>query len=160
MSSYATHNSTKTFRAVGKQGLWAIRQLMHELRGQQVSFWLPTFSADFTAAADITSNTRTMTVAEVGYAEYVQGRPSRGMIRIQTEGGTTYYNQIVGSVDNGNGTETLHFADMWSSSVSRSTITRIDYMEKVRFDADDITIDYLPGGLVHHISGPVRTVLE
>ena len=159
VSPFNVRRSRKGFRAVGKQGVWKVRQLLHALRGRQKAVWLPTFCEDLTVTTDIEQDERTMTVTDVDFSKYVDGHPGRSVIRIRHAGGTEYAT-VIGGSSNGDGTETLTLADTWSTDITAANITRVDLVEKVRLASDVVNIQHQPGGRHVIIQVDVETVLN
>ena len=145
VTPFNVRRSRKGFRAVGKQGVWKIRQLLHALRGRQKAVWLPSFCNDLSLTQDIAQDERTMVVTDVDFSRYVKGHPGRSLIRITHAGGTTYAT-VVGGYSNGDGTETLTLADTWAAPISAVDVSRIDIVEKVRLSSDVVKIQHQPGG--------------
>lgn len=153
--------SVQTFRTGSQAELWQVRQLLHALRGRQVSFYLPTFAVDLELTDPLASGSALMNVKYVGYTQFIRQRQPKSLIRIVLTNGTTIIRTIIGStIAIANVKETLTVDANWASNVTVASVLRIEYIEKVRQDSDRITIQYLPGDLSTRISAPVRTVLE
>ena len=159
VSPFNVRRSRKGFRAVGKQGVWKVRQLLHALRGRQKAVWLPTFCDDLTVTSDIAQDTRTITVTDVDFSRYVKGHPGRNVIRVKHTGGTEYAT-VIGGSSNGDGTETLTVSDTWATNITAANITRVDLVEKVRLASDVVNIQHQPGGRHVIIQVDVETVLN
>lgn len=151
----------KTFFANGRSAVWTVRQLIYALRGQQISFWLPTFVSDLRATQDLVSAQDTLVVSKVGYTEFVQTRQPRDVIRVEFNDGTSPVVVRVLSSSVINTTEEELVLDIpWASDKAVSTIARISYVEKVRFANDIARFEHNVGDLIVKITAPVVTVFD
>lgn len=159
--SYHRRGSSKTFWTNTLQGLWKIRQLLHALKGRQVSFYLPTFVSDLQPVLDLTSGAGTMTIANVGYTQFAQGRLGKNIIRVTfKDGSTPLIRTITDSSIVDVDTESLTLDDVWPATYTPEEVDKVMFVEKVRFDSDTISFRYTPGQRTVRVSGSVRTVIE
>lgn len=143
----------------GRQALWETRQLLHALRGKQVSFYVSTFTHDFTIDSAITAGT-VINVANVGYTQFVQNRQPRNVIRITyTDGTPDDIRTVVGSSIVSATREALTLNSAISAH-AQAVVKKIMYVEKVRWDSDEILIRHEAGDRVRRITGPIKTVFE
>jgi len=153
--------SRKTFRAVGKQGVWDVRQLLHALKGQQVSWYLPSFSEDLIPDSTLNSGSNQLNIVHVGYTRFVQSRNGRNIIRITfNNGDPPLVRTVTGSTESSPTSEQLVLDDTWPSSYTVDDVDRIEFVEKVRFDTDRIQIRHEVGDRIAIITAPVTAVLE
>lgn len=158
---YNKRISNKTFWTNSVQGLWTVRQLLHALRGRQVSFYLPTFADDLQPTQPLTSGSTDLTVVNVGYTQFVRNRQNKNIIRIEFVSGTTPLIRTISSSSEDSSTEeTLTLSTTWPATYQPSEIKKISFIEEVRFDSDDIRIEHTTGQRTTRISAPVRTVFE
>lgn len=155
----AQRRTQKTFRATGKANLWAIRQLIWAIRGRQTSFYLPTFREEMRLSSDIANGTNVMLIESWGYADHIRSQGPMNVIRLTKTDGTTVIRTVTAATDNGT-TESLTVDSNWDSDILAADVARVDILEKVRFDSDDIVIDHLPGGFVKRISAPTKGIIE
>lgn len=150
-----------TVRALGKQGVWELRQLIYALRGRQVSFYKPTHSDDLRAAGDVVSGTNVLNVLDWGYSRYVGERTPRNIIRLTEVSGTTHIRVITASSQQAGGVDQLELDDVWPATIAQADVERIEYVEKVRLDTDSPRIRYLQGNMdTAYLVAPVRVVFE
>jgi hypothetical protein len=156
----ARRTSVKRFLPQSPLELWQTRQLLHALRGRQVSFYLPTFSSEFRPTQTLASGTATMTIENVGYTEFAQSRQPRNVVRVTRTDGTTLDRTIISSAVLSATEEQVTMSTTWPSSILVADIKRVEILEKMRFDSDSITIEHaeLPGDAL--VSAPVKAVLE
>lgn len=143
----------------GRQALWETRQLLHALRGKQVSFYVSSFTHDFTIDSAITAGS-IINVANVGYTQFVQNRQPRNVIRITYNDGTP---DDIRTVISSSIVDATREALTLSSAIgahAQSAVKKIMYVEKVRWDSDEILIRHEAGDRVRRITGPIKTVLE
>lgn len=142
-----------------QQGLWELRGLLHALRGRQISFYVPSFTNDFTVDGDIAAGL-ILNVANVGYTQFVQNRQPRNLIRIiYNNGDPDDIRQIVSSSEVDATREALTL-DIALAARPASEVEKIMYVEKVRFDSDSIQIRHELGERMWRVTSPIRTVLE
>lgn len=156
----ARHSRTKGLRATGKQGLWELRQLLWAIRGRQVSFYMPTDLPEFTVLQDLAAASDGIQIQENGYAKHVRSEAPYNVIRLTLTDGTEILRTVTAAVDQGNGTESWTVDSNWDSDISVASIAKVDILEQVRFDTDNITIEHLSGGYVKRIGAPVRGVIS
>ena len=153
--------SSKTFWTNSVQGLWTIRQLLHALRGRQISFYLPTFAKDFVVTQNLLNGGSTMTVENVGYTQFVRGRQPKNIIRLTFKDGRT---PLIRTIDTfaevDSSTETLTLTDTWPEEITPEEIDRVMYVEEVRFDTDSFRIQHTTGERTVRVEAAVKTVFE
>lgn len=152
--------SAKTFFTNTRQGLWEVRQLLHALRGRQVSFYLPTFAEDLIPTAGIGSGGTTLTVENVGYTTFIDATQPRNVVRVTKTDGTTVVREVTSASEIDDDEEQLTVDSPWGIDASVSEIERIDFVEKVRWDSDEITITHLDALGQARINGAVIAVLD
>lgn len=156
----ARHSSAKTFVSTTRSRLWAIRKLLHALRGRQVSFYLPTFTKDVTLASLYLSGSSALTIANVGYTRYAKQRTPKLDLRIILNDGTTFTRTVTASSEVDANTEQLTLSSVIAQSIAPEDVARIEFLEKVRIDSDEIVIEHRSANGEANIGFPVRVVLE
>lgn len=156
------HLSPKTFWATGRQAIWELRQLLHFLRGRQVSFYLPSFADDFELLNPIVGASNQLDVRNTGYGQTVNGASPRNVIKVTfNNGDSSLLREVLSAVEVSATLETLTLGDTWPSGVPVDEVARIEIVEKVRLDEDDITIEYQIGGAHQaRVATTVTSVLE
>lgn len=144
------------------QDLWEHRQMLHAIRGRQTSFYLIRSRSDLVPNDDLTSGTNDLFVEHVGYTDYVQSRQPKNVIRVTFNNGDPALLRTVTSSSEVSPTQELLELDAnWPSTYATSDVARIEYVEKVRFDSDRITILHFGGGgYASRISAPVKAVFD
>lgn len=136
----ALRHSQKGFKTNSRQELWELRQLLHALKGRQVSFYIPTFSKDLVPNTTLLQSNSTLTMDNIGYTLNVDERWPRQVFRLHLKNGTILTRTIVGSSELSNSVEQLTVDIVWPYDILVTDIERIEFLEKVRFDTDDIMI--------------------
>lgn len=85
----------------------AFRAFLDARRGRAIPVWVPTRQADLTATHTLSSGNTALTVEHVGYTDSLFPHNARKHVALITADWTIYTRGVSGSVDNGNGTETL-----------------------------------------------------
>lgn len=154
--------TAKGFATVTREGLQNVRNLLHALRGRAVSFYLPTFYPDFQVNTDVVSSDQVFDVDDVQYVSAVRNRQPRNIVRLHKFDGTaTSPKLITGSSVPAPGTERLSIApDTVGETATVAEIQRLEIIEKVRLDRDDIVIRHFDALGTAQVRAPIRTVLE
>jgi hypothetical protein len=153
--------SNKTFLCFGRQAAWNARQVIHALRGQQVSFFLPTFSQDLTLDTDITSGQDIINIVHTNYNQFVAQRTSRNIARIIfKDGSTPIIKEVLSSSVVSSTREALTMDSNFTSDIDKDDVLRIDFLELVRFASDKIVFTHEKGDRLVRISTPVMVVFD
>jgi hypothetical protein len=102
------------------------------VNGMRVAWLLATGRPDLAPVGDASSGTLTITA---GYLTSLWPSMAHRRIKIVLASGTVAYRTISAAVDNGNGTENLTL-----SSALAGEIDRVELLETVRLDTDDIKV--------------------
>ena len=156
----ARHGSAKTFITRTRAGLWSVRRLLHALRGSQVSFYLPTFTKDITLSTTYLSGASALTIVNVGYTRYAKQRTPKVDIRIILNNGTIFTRTITASSEIDTLTEQVTLSSTIGQNIAPTDVARIEFLEKVRIDNEEITIEHRSSNGEAKIGFPVRVVLE
>lgn len=156
----AMHGSAKTFVTRTRSGLWSVRRLLHHIRGSQISFYLPTFGKDITLSATYTSGSPALTIVNVGYTRFAKQRTPRRDVRILLRNGTTYVRVITSSSEVNADVEQLTLDSSIAATFTPDDVERIEFIEPVRMDGDEVTITHSSDTGEARVSFPVLTVME
>lgn len=150
-----------TMRASGRQAIWEMRGLAYALRGRQISFYVPRDSDDLVVVADLLNASNTMDVENVGYAQFVRNRQPKNVIRVNfADGSTPLVRAITGSSSTSTTVDQLVVDVNWPSTITPAEISRVEYVEKVRFDTDKIRLEYDSSGQTARMVVPIVAVFE
>lgn len=152
-------NTQKGFLCTDAQRLWEVRGLLHALRGQQVSFYLPTFYHDMVVANDIASGSTLLDIENIGYTRYINGQAPCNVIAVELTNGTVYIKTIVSSVVIDANVERLTLSNTWSSSILAANVSRVSYVLLARLGTDRITLTHNNTG-VTNVVVPVTEVQQ
>lgn len=128
---------TLGFRTHSRQELWDLRELIYKLQGRAVSFYLTTSDQDLTLADDLTISQTLMDVENCGYSSYVNEEHT---IRVVMKDGSTLTRTITSWSVLSDTVERLVVNSAWPASVDKKDVDRIEFIELVRLDTDDVTI--------------------
>jgi hypothetical protein len=156
----AKHASAKTFITRTRSGLWSVRRLLHALRGSQVSFYLPTFTKDVTLATTYLSGSSALTIVNVGYAKYAKQRTPKLDIRVVLKSGTIFTRTVTNSAEIDTLTEQLTLSATIGQNITPNDVERIEFLEKVRVDNEEIVIEHRSSNGEAKVGFPVKVVLE
>ncbi len=138
----AIRNSGKGFKTNNRQELWELRQLLHFLTGQQVSFYIPSFTKDLVPSSTLVVTNSTFTMANIGYTNNVNNRWPKKVFRIHLLDGTILTRTIVDSSIVSASVEQLTIDVVWPYNIEPEDIERVEFLTKVRFAVDDIVITH------------------
>jgi hypothetical protein len=153
-------SSTKVFIAQGRQAVWELRQLLHLLRGQQVSFYLPRFRRDLRPTQNLVSGSAALTVSNIGYTRFIRQRQPLNVLRVTFTSGTVLMRTVLSSLEVDATEETLTLDSTWPSTFTPADVERIELVEKVRLSADRVRIEYGENGNSARCTAPVVAVFE
>lgn len=156
----ARRGSTKTFVTRTQASKWAVRQLLHALRGRAVSFYLPTFFDDFAVTQNVTSGSSVLRFKNFGFKKFVDAQKPRGVVRLVTTAGTKVARAISSSTEIDDETEEITVSSSWGVDATVDEIDRVEYLELSRLDTDDVQITHEDGIGGATVTIPVRSVLE
>jgi len=154
--------SSFSFLTTSRQGSWEVRQLLHALRGRQVSFYMASNKQDFDLQVDISSADQSIDVTDIGYTTLVNLRQPRNIIQVvKTDGTASLPLTIVSSSSPSVGVERLSFAPTTVGiNATVEQIDRIQYVNKVRWDADSVQMSFDAASGNMRVSIPTMEVLE
>lgn len=132
----------KGFLGDSLKRVWEVRQLFHELRGSQVSFYLPTFYNDLVVTQNLASGAFLMDIENIGYDSYIQAEEPFRSVEIELNDGTLIHRQVLSSTVIDSDTERLTVDVAWDSLVDYTTIVRVSYCRLVRIADDKITLTH------------------
>lgn len=132
--------SKKGWKTSTRQELWELRQLLHFLKGKQVSFYIPTFWKDIVVTDTMLSGTFVLNMDNIGYTINARERWPKQFIRIIFKDGSILVREIQNSAEISETQEQLTLDVGWPAEYEPDEIERIEFLEKVRIDVDDIVI--------------------
>ncbi len=152
--------TSKTFMTQTREELWQVRQLLHALRGRQVSFWMPTFRKEIVPTELLANGSSTITITNVGYTQFVQNRSPKNEFRVVLKDGTLLQRTVDTSAEVDKDTEQITFTTPWPQEIAIDEIDRIEILEKVRIDSDEIPIVHSEATGKAKITFPTKVVFE
>jgi hypothetical protein len=150
----------KTFFSNTRKRLWEVRQLLHALKGRAKSWYIPTFTDDIEPTAGIAAGSAGLTIKNIGYTNHVKDQQPKDVIQVILTDGTKLIRGVVSSSEGSPTEETLTVDSTWGVTAALSEIDRVEFVEKTRFDSDDITIEHRGAIGDALIYAPTKAVLE
>jgi hypothetical protein len=149
--TYPRRRGTISWYDKGHSDRWTRRSFLHQLRGRDGAFWLPTGQRDLPLAAAIDSADLTITVAPCASNADMVGR--RIVIK---EGSNLVIREVAAAADDGDNQE-LSIA---STGVDFTSSAIVSLGIKSRLDSDQVEISYqfAAGGLAAFCAVPVIEV--
>lgn len=145
-----------------KQERFQHRQMLHAIRGRQISFYLRVWRPAMTPSQPLASGTPDLDIVNVGYTRHIQTRSPKDRIRITfNTGAAALYRRVLSSAEVSATEETLTLDLNWPATFQPEDVERIEFVELVRFDSDTIRIRHHGGaGHTTTFSAPVRALRE
>ena len=153
-------STTLTLRASSAAEVWDLRQLLHAFAGRQVSFYVPTFTKDLIATQPLTTASQDLIITNIGYTQFIRNRQPRNHIWLRKTDGSVITREITSSTETTSAIETLALNTTWGEDISLAEIERISYLEEVRFNADDIVIEYARGERQVYVTAPIISTFD
>lgn len=153
-------SSVKTFIVDTRVNLWKVRCLLHYLKGQQISFYLPTFYEEMTPTVTLPNGGATITMTNIGYSKFIRNRNPKARIRIHLLNGTVLDRTIQSSSEIDYQTEQLTVNTVWPYDILVANIKRIEFIELVRMSDDAIKIIHENSYGTAQITLPVKAVFD
>jgi hypothetical protein len=125
----------------GRANVASFRAFIDRRRGRLTPFWVPTWDQDLLLAHDVAAADTTIKVAASGYTRYQFPAVSRRDLAFISRAGSLVYARATGSVENGDGTETITFASPIGANLPASK-TMISFLVLCRLDQDAIDLEW------------------
>ncbi len=140
-------SAEKGFVLRNRSEIMDFRRLMLSLEGRVKAFYLPTFIEDLEVVANLVIGTSTMDIERIEYERFVKTRMPKTIFRITFTDDSNLVRiiQSVASVDAT--TERFTLDTTWPANRTVAEIQRVEFYELVRFDADNVVLNYPRIGL-------------
>ena len=132
----------KGFLCTTPQRRWEIRQLLHALRGSQVTFYLPTFYHDMVVANDLSSGSDLMDIENIDYTRYINAQSPGNVLLVELNDGTQLYKTILSSEVIDVNTERLTLSTVWASTIFAVDVARVSYLRLARISGNSVTFEH------------------
>lgn len=151
----------KGFVAHGRVAIQNLKAMLRFLKGKQKSWYLPSGADELTPTAALTSASQVLDIHNIEYARFVRSRGAKKIIRVSFTDNPTIIRTITSAAAHPTDSEQerLTIDSGWPNSQALSTITRIEFLELVRFDADRFILTYPHMGLMSMVA-PVKVVFD
>ena len=127
---------TYGFEAKSFADTWNVRQLLHYLRGSQLSFYVPTGRTDIKPLADIANNDSSINFVDYGFDQFVQGVTPRSDLRVLRTDGTYSMHTITGTSVVSPGVERVDFSPGITPALLLVDLDRIEIVTLSRLVND------------------------
>lgn len=114
------------FEAKSFADTWDVRQLLHYLRGSQLSFYVPTGRTDIKPLADISNNDTSINFVDYGFDQFVGGVTPRSDLRVLRNDGTYSMHTITGTSVVSPGVERVDFTPGITPALPLVDLDRIE----------------------------------
>lgn len=128
--------TTKAWVCNTSEQIWRVRQLVHALRGSQVSFYLPTFRHDIVVADNLAVGSFLMDIEWIGYDSLIQATEPNASLWIELVDGTILTREVQSSDVLSATVERLTVDVSWPSTITPAEINRVSFLRLCRI-ADD-----------------------
>lgn len=159
----STPTTQKRWNVDEAQRLWEIKQLLYAIRGQQVSFLLPTFNKDMEPVAVVGVGGSTLDIVNIGYTQFIKNREPYRQIAVifkddanltipsPVPGGSPplwvpgqkfLFFDILSSTDLTPDVERLSLFPASAVGFAPSDVERVEFIVKSRFNSDSIQLTH------------------
>jgi hypothetical protein len=123
----------------------AFRGWLAARAGRRVPFWSISQAVDMEVVAAIGASDTAITIRNIGYQRFLDGRADRRHICIRTTSGTLYYRRITTSTEIDANSEQLAIDTALGATLQPADIQSVRFMHLTRLEADAIEIEW------HHL---------
>lgn len=127
----------------GRKQRHLFRALIYALNGRQKALWVPTWADDLTITQTVSAGAAAITVANVGYTRFANGRTGRKDIRIELHSGQVFYRRIVGSEELNTEEERLAINEPLNVQIQPSEVAQVSWLALMRLDSDTVTLEHV-----------------
>jgi hypothetical protein len=120
----------------------ALRKWLAARAGKRVPFWSATQAVDMEVTAAIGASDSAITIRNIGYARFLDGRADRRHLLIQTVSGMRYYRAITASSEIDADHESLAIDSALGATLQPADIASVRFLHLTRLDSDDIEIEW------------------
>ena len=158
--AYGRRGFPYEIKVTNRTDLWRVRRLLYALRGRQISFYLATGYKDIRVTQTWQDISNTITIANTGYAKHARGRGRYKFIRIELTDGTVLMVEVTafGEIDANEEQITVNITP--TGDVAPESFRRVQFLERVRLDRDDVQIQHFDSLGSATVSFPVRSIIE
>lgn len=121
----------------------ALRGWLAARAGKRVPFWSAAQGTDMEVMAAIGSSDTALTIRNIGYARYLNGRADCRHLVIETWAGARYYRSIPSASEIDATSETLAIDTALGVTLQPAEIARVRFLHLVRLESDEIEIDWI-----------------
>lgn len=122
---------------------YRFRAFLYALNGRQKAVWLPTWADDLTITQIVSAGAAAITVENVGYTRFANGRTGRKDIRIELHSGQVFYRRIVGSEELNTEEERLAINEPLNVQIQPSEVAQVSWLALMRLDSDTVTLEHV-----------------
>jgi hypothetical protein len=161
VQSFANIDNGRSYTSLGKLDRQNWKAFLDAVRGQQKSFYTPTYRHDMTVLTQPSVGGLTFIVDdEANAAGGWENIESHLHLAIETADGDTQYKEmdLTTTVDNLDGTHTVGLTTGLTATVDGSTINKVSFLELCRLGSDTVEIDHFHTHRI--VKLPLRTIQQ
>ena len=125
----------------------AFRGWLAARAGRRVPFWSVSQAVDMEVTAPVGANDTAITIRNIGYQRFLDGRADRRHIALRTRAGAVYYRSITGSAEIDAATEQLAMDSALGVTLQPVEIESVRFMHLTRLETDAVEIAWHRLGL-------------
>jgi len=153
-------SSRFTLNAKSRARLWQLRQLAHGLRGNQVSFFAPTYAEDFIPTQAISSTGTTLVFENSGFSRLINAGKPFDVVMVRLTDGTEIIRRISSASEIDSSEEQVEVSAVWGVNAQPGDIELVCLAPKTRISSDEVTFTHRDGNGNSTMSFPTITVLD
>lgn len=112
------------------------------LKGRLNYLWIAEKNKSFQLAENYNAGQNNITIYDIGYYKYIKQNNAKRYLVFYRSNGSIYFNKIIDSMNNGNGTETLYLESTFNFNFTPADFPDISYLTLCRSDSDSLEISY------------------
>lgn len=142
LSGLATLLKSWRWTLQSRSEIVALRGWLAARGGRRVPFWSASQAVDLEVIAAIGASDSAITVRNIGYASYLDGRADRRHLVIETLDGARHYRAITASSEIDAASESLTIDATLGVTLQPADIASVRFMHLVRLDSDEVEIEW------------------
>lgn len=120
----------------------AFRRWLAARAGRLVPFWSINQAVDMEVLAPIGASDTAITIRNIGYARYLDGRADRRHIALRTAAGVTHYGRITASAEIDHDSETIAIDSALGVTLQPADVASLRFMHLSRLEQDSVEIEW------------------
>lgn len=146
---YSRNTRRYSWSLFNRAQILEFRKFLKRCRGMVKTFWVPTWTQDFTIVSNVGAADAFIVVEPNGYLELVGNNPTRDRIMIRTRSGQVYYRKIVSMAVASGGVNTrLNLDSSLGTAYTVAQLKPVSALNRCRFATDKVDLTWNSDSIV------------